>query len=86
MRGNMRGANNQNEGAMMDKLFIFLAEIFLVSITVVILVFISLALYANNISTSLASSLIVTVIIIFFALVLYLDRKAIMYEGGDKGK
>ena len=82
----MKGEKNQNEGAMMDKLFIFLAEIFLVSITVVILVFISLALYANNISTSLASSLIVTVIIIFFALVLYLDRKAIMYEGGDKGK
>jgi len=75
------GANNQNEKAMKDEfLTIFVTAL------IFILVLVMLALYTINASTSLALSLYVAACLIFLALVLYLDRKATMYEEGGKGK
>ena len=74
-------ANNQNEVSTRDVfLFIYVATL------VFILVLITLALYATNVSTCLASLLYVAASLIFFALVFYIDRKATMYEGGGKDK
>jgi len=69
---------NQNEESLNEFLII------LVAITILILVLIILALYAINASTSLALSLYVAASLLFVALVLYIDRKATMYERGGK--
>jgi len=69
---------NQNEESMNEFLII------LVAITILILVLTILALYATNISTSLALSLYVAASFLFVALVFYIDRKATMYERGGK--
>ncbi len=73
-------ANNQDEESIKDVVL----TTFIVTILIVVLI--TLALYALNTPTPLALSLYVAACLIFAAFVFYMGWKVTINDGGGKGK